>query len=153
MDRSLDVISILKNDHETLRKLLDELSATSNRANKKRHELLDKVVKELKVHTQLEEEIVYPALKKAGHDHETDQMYYEAREEHRAVEKLVIPDLEKTDVSTDQFAGRVKVLKEMVEHHVEEEESEMFPKMEALFSDEQRAKMGEMLNDRRRTLH
>ncbi|MDX9875083.1 MAG: hemerythrin domain-containing protein, partial [Spongiibacteraceae bacterium] len=86
MKKTMDVIDVLKHDHEVVRKLLEELSETTNRATKKREELFGKISKELKIHTQLEEEIVYPAFKKASSSSETNKMYYEAFEEHRAVE-------------------------------------------------------------------
>ncbi|MNZ98441.1 hypothetical protein D3C78_1177240 [compost metagenome] len=54
-------------------------------------------------------------------------MYYEAKEEHRTVDSLVLPDLKATDPTQPEFAGRVKVVKELLEHHIEEEEKEMFP--------------------------
>ncbi len=152
MKKTMDVIDVLKHDHEVVRKLLEELSETTNRATKKREELFGKISKELKIHTQLEEEIVYPAFKKASSSSETNKMYYEAFEEHRAVEELVIPDLEKTDTGTDQFGGRVKVLKDLVEHHVEEEEEEMFKKMKEVFDRETRMELGRQLQERRAQL-
>lgn len=54
-------------------------------------------------------------------------MYYEAKEEHRTVDSLVLPDLKGTDPTSPEFAGRVKVIKELLEHHIEEEETDMFP--------------------------
>ena len=69
--------------------------------------------------------------RKAG-GKEQDVMYYEAKEEHRTVDSLVLPDLKVTDPSTPEFAGRVKVVKELLEHHIEEEETEMFPQAKKL---------------------
>lgn len=141
---SLNAIELLINDHEIVKELLGELMTTSNRATKKRKELLDKIDQELKLHTRIEEEIFYPAFKKAGKKEEA-QMYFEAIEEHRAVEELVLPDLESTEVNGDKFGGRAKVLKELLEHHIEEEESEMFPRARELFSDEQLEQLGEQM--------
>ena len=59
-------------------------------------------------------------------------MYYEAKEEHRTVDSLVLPDLKMTDPTTPEFAGRAKVVKELLEHHIEEEETEMFPQAKKL---------------------
>lgn len=81
---------------------------------------------EITLHTKLEEEILYPAFRKAG-GKEQDIMYHEAKEEHRTVDSLVLPDLKQTEPSSTEFSGRVKVVKELLEHHIEEEESEMFP--------------------------
>ena len=141
---SLNAIELLINDHETVKELMAELMKTSNRATKKRTQLLNKIDQELKLHTRIEEEIFYPAFKKAGKK-EDAQMYFEALEEHRAVEELVLPDLENTDVNGDKFGGRAKVLKELLEHHIEEEESEMFPRARELFSDEQLEQLGEQM--------
>ena len=122
-------IEMLKKDHKKMKQLLAELAESGERATKKRTELLETIEKELKIHTTLEEEIFYPAFRSAnGKDH--DRMYFEAMEEHRAVEKLVLPDLLKTEPGSESFSGRAKVLKELIEHHVDEEEQDMFPAAE-----------------------
>ncbi len=127
----MNAIELLKNDHELVKKLLGELSETTERAVKKRTELLRRIELELTQHTSIEEEIFYPALKQVG-EKDDAQMYYEAKEEHRTVDALVLPDLKKTKPDSVEFAGRVKVLKELLEHHIEEEEQEMFPRAEEL---------------------
>jgi iron-sulfur cluster repair protein YtfE (RIC family) len=118
----MDAISLLKQDHKTVRVLLTELAETTTRAKKTRSELLQKIKTELEVHTTIEEEIFYPAFKAAGEKADDSKMFFEALEEHRAAGDLVLPDLLKTDVGSDQFSGRAKVLKELVEHHADEEE-------------------------------
>jgi iron-sulfur cluster repair protein YtfE (RIC family) len=127
----MNAIELLKQDHETVRKLLDQLSSTTERAVKTRQELLHRIEQELTVHTQLEEQIFYPAYKQAG-GKDAAIMDAEAREEHRTVEALVLPDLLKTDPASIPFTGRVKVLKELLEHHIEEEEGELFPEADKL---------------------
>jgi hemerythrin superfamily protein len=119
-------IDLLKDDHKKVRGLLDKLEKAKSPA--KRAALLDKVHGELAVHVKIEEEIFYPAFRKALDTKEGDKMFFEAREEHRAVDDLVLPDLLKTKPDSEKFAGRAKVLKELVEHHADEEEEEMFPK-------------------------
>jgi hemerythrin-like domain-containing protein len=141
-----NAISMLKQEHEEVRKLLDKLMETSNGAVKTRTDLLEKIATKLRAHTKIEEEILYPALRDAGSDKEK-KMYYEAVEEHRAVEELVLPDLEKTDPASNEFAGRAKVLKELIEHHIDEEESELFPDVEQLFEASQLKSMGEKMAD------
>ncbi|QBF26756.1 hemerythrin domain-containing protein [Pseudomonas tructae] len=122
----MNAIDLLLQDHRVVKKLLEELSATTERAVKKRAELLQRIEQELQIHTALEEEILYPAIKQAGGKEEA-KMYYEAKEEHRTVDSLVLPDLLHTETGTTEFAGRVKVMKELLEHHIEEEENELFP--------------------------
>lgn len=122
----MNAIDLLKADHEKVKSILSQLSESTDRAVKKRTELLEKLELEVSIHTQLEEEILYPAYKAAGGKAESE-MYYEAKEEHRTVDSLVLPDLKGTDPTSPEFAGRVKVIKELLEHHIEEEETDMFP--------------------------
>jgi hemerythrin-like domain-containing protein len=146
-----NAIELLKADHETVRKLLNEISETTERAEKTRGELLERIASELSVHTRIEEEIFYPAFRDAG-EKEESVMVYEAREEHRAVDELVLPDLEKTEVGSMEFSGRVKVLKELIEHHADEEEEEMFPKAEQLLSEAELEELGQRMQARKKEL-
>ncbi|MEX5510438.1 hemerythrin domain-containing protein [Pseudomonas paralactis] len=127
----MNAIDLLKADHERVKTLLTQLSESTERGVKKRTELLARLEMEITLHTQLEEEILYPAFRKAG-GKEQEVMYHEAKEEHRTVDALVLPDLKQTEPSSTEFSGRVKVLKELLEHHIEEEESEMFPQAKKL---------------------
>jgi hemerythrin-like domain-containing protein len=79
-------------------------------------------------------------------------MFFEAKEEHRAVDQLVLPDLVKTDTSSAAFAGRVKVLKELVEHHAEEEEKEMFPRARKLLSTDRLKEIGSQMEQRKQEM-
>ncbi|RON93367.1 hemerythrin [Pseudomonas chlororaphis] len=127
----MNAIDLLLADHERVKTILTQLSESTERGIKKRTDLLNKLEMEVTVHTQLEEQILYPAFKKAG-GKEQQVMYYEAKEEHRSVDSLVLPDLKATDPSAPEFAGRVKVVKELLEHHIDEEEREMFPQARKL---------------------
>ena len=115
----MNAIDLLKADHQTVKTILAQLSESTDKAIKKRTDLLDKLEMEISIHTKLEEEILYPAFKAAG-TREQDVLYFEAKEEHRTVDSLVLPDLKQTDPGTPEFAGRVKVVKELLEHHIEE---------------------------------
>jgi len=147
----MDAIQLLKSDHETVRDLLEKLTETTERASKTRKDLLEKIEKELKVHTTIEEEIFYPAVRDAG-GRERAVMVAEAREEHRAVDELVLPDLLHTDVGSVQFSGRAKVLKELIEHHAEEEEEEMFPDARKALGKAELEKLGEQMMARKEEL-
>jgi len=140
----MNAIDLLKADHEKVKGILSQLSESTDRALKKRVDLLDKLEMEITIHTQLEEQILYPAFKEAG-GKEQDEMYYEAKEEHRTVDSLVLPDLKSTDPSTPEFAGRVKVVKELLEHHIEEEETEMFPQAKKLLGKAKLDELGEQM--------
>jgi hemerythrin superfamily protein len=137
----MNAIDLLKADHEKVKAILSQLSESTDRALKKRVELLGKLEMEITIHTRLEEEILYPAFKEAG-SKEEDIMYYEAKEEHRTVDSLVLPDLKVTDPSTPEFSGRVKVVKELLEHHIEEEETEMFPEARKLLGKAELEELG-----------
>lgn len=147
----MNAIELLVQDHHLVRKLLEELSSTTERAVKKRAELLARIKQEVSIHTALEEEILYPAIKQAG-DKEVAKMYYEAKEEHRTVDSLVIPDLLHTETGTVEFAGRVKVMKELLEHHIEEEESELFPTARRLLGRQKLEDMGHAMEAQKKLL-
>ena len=147
----MNAIELLKDDHQKVLKMLDEITDTTERAVKTRTDLLAKIEAELKVHTTLEEEDVYPAYKQAGGKDES-KTFHEAVEEHRAVEKLVLPDLLKTKPDALEFSGRVKVLKELLEHHIEEEETEMFKDAAKLLSKEQLNDLGEQMAAKQKRL-
>ncbi len=145
----MDAISLLKDDHQKVRKLLKELDDTTNRAEKTRPELLATIAMELRVHSAIEEEIFYPAFKAAGDKADDGKMYFEALEEHRAAGELVLPDLLDTDVTSDQFGGRAKVLKELIEHHAGEEEKDMFPRARELLGKDVLIELGARMQARK----
>jgi hemerythrin superfamily protein len=148
----MDAITLLKNDHDAVEKLLDELAQSTPRGVKKRTELLEKIRVELKAHTTIEEEIFYPAFKARGDQSDDDKMYFEALEEHRAAGDLVLPDLLATPVGNEKFSGRAKVLKELVTHHADEEEKEMFPRAKKLLDKATLASLGEKMAMRKSEL-
>jgi hemerythrin-like domain-containing protein len=139
-----DAISLLTQDHERVRGLLDELEQTTDKAASKREQLLATIEQELKVHTKIEEDVFYPAFLDAARKIDDKKLYYEAVEEHHAVD-LVLPEIKQTDPTTVQFAAKAKVLKDLVEHHAGEEESEMFPRARKLLSREDLLRLGEQL--------
>jgi hemerythrin superfamily protein len=152
MEKAMDAITLLKDDHKVLRTLLGELEKSTSRAAKKRTTLLAKIDSNLKAHSAIEEEIFYPAFKEAGQKSDDDKMYFEALEEHRAAGDLVLPDLLETDPASENFSGRAKVLKELVEHHAGEEEKEMFPRARKLLTREELRDLGEKMEARRKIL-
>ncbi|MCQ4287395.1 hemerythrin domain-containing protein [Pseudomonas stutzeri] len=144
----MNAIDLLIEDHERVKDILTRLTESTERAVKTRADLLQKLEMEVTIHTQLEEQILYPAYKEAGGKEEL-KMYYEAKEEHRAVDSLVLPDLKVTDPGSVEFSGRAKVCKELLEHHIEEEESEMFPQARELFDEARLEEMGEQMSELR----
>ena len=141
-----DAIALLKQDHEAVRGLLERASKSSGQ---RRSQVLAKIDKEVKIHSQIEEEIFYPAFRDAAAKKDDRKLYFEAVEEHRVVD-LVMPDVE--NGSDEQVAAHVKVLKELIEHHAEEEETSMFPKARKLFDRAELRELGERLQARKKAL-
>src|SRR5437764_2896837 len=123
----MDSIEVLKKDPRTARQMLSRLGSSSRKRGAGSGALRRRIENELKVHTQIEEEIFYPAFRDAVESEKDEKLYYEAIEEHHVVD-LVMPEIKSTSRTSDEFAAKAKVLKDIVEHHAEEEESEMFPK-------------------------
>ena len=126
-----DAIAILKEDHKKVRGLLGELEETSEHASGRREKLLTTIEQELKIHTKIEEEIFYPAFREAAEKKDDKKLYCEAVEEHHVVD-LVLPEIKATAADSEEFGAKAKVLKDLVEHHAEEEETEMFPRAKKL---------------------
>lgn len=148
----MNAIQLLREDHKTVRGLLADLESTTRRGAKKRASLLARLAQEIDVHTRIEEDIFYPAFKEAGDKSDDAKLYYEAREEHRAAGEMVLPDLLKTAPDSEEFGGRAKVLKELVEHHAREEEREMFPRARQLLTAAQLRELGERMMERKQEL-
>lgn len=137
-----DILKTLTTEHQTVRALFEEMNATTDRAKKTRAALLERIEASLLSHAKWEEQVLYPEFKKRA-DRDGLQTHAEAVEEHRAVEQTVMPDVNAADVGTPEFAGRVKVFAEMVDHHAKEEEKTMFKMVRELFSMEERARLDE----------
>lgn len=138
-----DILKTLKREHDDLSELFDRLNETTERAEKTRPELLEKIKAGLLPHAVWEEQVFYPAFK-ARADRDGLVAHAEAVQEHRAVELRVLPDLEAAKPTSTQFAGRAKVLAEFVEHHAKEEENTMFAMARMLFSAEELADFDDM---------
>jgi hemerythrin superfamily protein len=137
----MNAFTLLKADHKKVEGLLEKIDSTTERGVKTREDLFAQLKTELDVHAHIEETILYPALEEFEVTHD---ITLEAYEEHRLVKQL-LTELEKMDKGEEQWTARFTVLKENVEHHVEEEEGEMFPKARKALSEEQAEELGERL--------
>ena len=146
-----NAITLLKSDHVTVKRLLRELDGTTERAVKERERLLGEIERELKIHSQIEEELFYPTFKKAAEDTEAEDLFYEATEEHHVVD-MVLPELKSTNPKTPEFGAKAKVLRELVEHHAKEEETQMFTKARQLLNDQQLRILGDEMQARKESL-
>jgi hemerythrin-like domain-containing protein len=137
-----NILKTLKDEHDVLRALFDEMKGTSDRAAKKRVELLDKIESNLIPHAKWEEQVFYPAFKERA-DREGLQTHSEALAEHHAVENSVIPEVHMAEPGTPEFAGRTKVFGEFIDHHATEEEKTMFKMAREMFDAKELAQMDE----------
>ena len=121
----MNPFELLKEDHRKVAQLMEQLENIQGGGDRKgQKDLFRQIKEELEVHSQIEEAIFYPALQV---ETETEEITREAYEEHKLV-KTILNELEKMPVEDPQWMARFTVLRENVEHHVEEEEEEMFSK-------------------------
>ena len=144
----MDAIQLLKADHDKVKKLLNEGDATTERAEKTRTELLATLKQELTVHEEIEETIFYPALKEHP---KAKEIVNEAYEEHNVVDS-VMSELEATDVTDERWAAKFTVMKENIEHHIEEEEGEMFKQARSVFDAAELQALGDRMAARKAEL-
>lgn len=139
----MDAFTLLKADHKKVAGLMDKIEDTTERATKTREELFTELKSELDIHAQIEETILYPVLEKAK---ETHDISLEAYEEHKVVKQL-LSELESEPKNAEEWTAKFTVLKENVEHHVEEEEGEMFKKARRVLSEEEIEELGTRLEE------
>ena len=142
----MDAFAVLKADHEKVAGILETIEETTERAAKGRDEMFARLKSELDLHAVIEEEIFYPALEESE---ETRDITLEAYEEHRMVKQL-LAELEAEPKDTEEWTAKFTVLKENIEHHVEEEEGEMFTKARKALSNEEIESLGEELQAAKR---
>lgn len=117
-----NAVELLKHDHRVVETLFSKFEDSEGAADKRK--LIKTIIDELTVHAKVEEKVVYPVLDKVEHE-----MAGEAIQEHHVV-KFLLRELKNTTRITDEIEAKVKVLKEIVQHHVQEEEGEMLPQLE-----------------------
>ena len=146
-----NAITMLKADHATVKRLLRELNATTDRAVKERTRLVEQIERELKTHAQIEEEVFYPAFLAATEKTDAQDMFYEAAEEHHLID-ILLPALAHANPKSHEFEAKAKVLQDLIEHHVKEEEGEMFPKARQVFDEDQLRELGDLMAARKETI-
>ncbi|KQV37979.1 hemerythrin domain-containing protein [Massilia sp. Root335] len=121
-----DAIALLTADHREVSDMFEQFDQLGDRATTSKEKLKDKICKALIAHTTIEEEIFYPAVR--AKIEEGEDMVDEAVVEHAAAKDL-IKQLQEMQPDDELYDAKVKVLGEQIEHHVKEEEKEMFPKV------------------------
>lgn len=126
---SIDAVELLTQQHREVEEMFERFEKMTDRAKVSKKKLADEICNALIMHTTIEEEIFYPATREASED--TEDLVDEAVVEHASAKDLIAQIME-MDPDDDLYDAKVKVLSEMIEHHVEEEEKEMFPKTRKL---------------------
>ncbi|HKP95582.1 MAG TPA: hemerythrin domain-containing protein [Fibrobacteria bacterium] len=139
----MDVYKLLHEDHIKVKSLFKELEDTTERAVKTREHLFANLKMELTLHAEAEERFFYPRLEPPK---ETHELTLEALEEHKVV-KTLLAELDEDDKGTEEWAAKLTVLRENVEHHVKEEEEELFRKAKAVLSREDAESIGEEIEE------
>lgn len=142
--KSQDATALLRADHKVVSGLFAQYEDARTATQKKK--LVAQICTELSVHAQVEEEIFYPAVKRALKDKE---LVPEATVEHATLKDL-IAQVEGIEPDGEMFDAKIKVLAEYVEHHVKEEQNEMFPKAKA--TDLDMMALGAQLSERKAEL-
>ncbi len=122
----MDAITLLKDDHKAVEALFKRFEKAGEHAYATKREIVDRIIEALSVHAAIEEQIFYPVTRATVPD--TEDVVLESLEEHHIV-KWVLSELEHMDPEDERFDAKVTVLIENVRHHVEEEETEYFPKV------------------------
>jgi hypothetical protein len=128
----MEPTQLLKKQHREVEGLFKKVDRAEGADERRR--LMEQIASRLELHTRLEEEVFYPAVR-ALDSKKAREMIDEAYEEHHVV-KLVLHELPRVDPEDERFHAKMTVLKELIEHHVEEEESEMFKLARKLDEDE-----------------
>jgi hemerythrin-like domain-containing protein len=123
---STDAIVLLKNDHKEIRKVFRDFQKAGENANATKGRLVKKMIELLTVHTYIENEVMYPRVRELMPEVEDDVL--ESYEEHHVADVLVM-ELSMMKPSDERFTAKTTVLIENVDHHIDEEEKEWFPKV------------------------
>ncbi len=141
----MDALDLLKDDHRRVEKLLAEMDETSESDAAKREDLFRRFTAEMQTHEIIEEEILYPALK----DHpKAKEVVLEGYEEHHVVD-TIMNELNEVPFDHETWGAKFSVMKENIEHHIEEEEEEMFEKAEDIFDSEELDRLGARMQQRK----
>ena len=144
----MNAMDLLKQDHEKVKKLMEEIDSTTERGVKTREELFAKFKKEMSVHERIEEEIFYPRLTEQA---KTKEIALEGYEEHHVVD-VVIGELDDVAYDDERWGAKFTVMKENVEHHIEEEEGEMFKLAKQALDSDELEELGERMEAMKKEL-
>ena len=146
----MNVLTILRKDHALVRSLFNKYGNAGKSSHEKKLQLFEQIRRELQIHSRAEEEIFYPAIK-AVNGAESRKLVSEALNEHKAVEELLI-QISRLKPTDNSFDENMETLFENVDHHVEQEEGEIFQFVEENCSEEQLNDFGRQMEERKKAL-
>jgi hemerythrin superfamily protein len=136
----MDALQLLKSDHDTVRKLFQQWQEAHEAGDEgQQASLTATIIDELQLHTSIEEQVFYPAVRQV--DEEVEALVLEGLEEHHVADRL-IEELQGLATKEEAYTPKMQVLIENIEHHAEEEESELFPKLREYMDQEQLEQLG-----------
>jgi hemerythrin superfamily protein len=144
----MDAITLLKDDHQTVEQLFKRFEKAGDRAHVQKRQIVDRIIEELSVHAAIEEQVFYPVARAAVP--KTEDLVLESLEEHHVV-KWLLSELVDMDPAHERFDAKVTVLIENVRHHVEEEESDFFPKVRKQLGRKELTDLGETMADAKKS--
>ncbi|HEY2802418.1 MAG TPA: hemerythrin domain-containing protein [Actinomycetota bacterium] len=144
----MNAIELLKQDHVNVKKLMEEIDSTTERGVKTREELFARFKREMTVHERIEEKIFYPRLTEQA---KTKDIALEGYEEHHVVD-MVMAELDDVPYDDEHWAAKFTVMKENVEHHIEEEEGEMFKLARQALESDELEELGERMESMKKEL-
>ena len=143
----MNVLHILEQDHQRVRELFQQARNANDAGTRK--VLFNKIDTELEIHAHIEETVFYPAIEEYE---EFDDLVTDAVVEHQKV-KILLGELEDLAAETHDFGSKLEKLMDAVEHHVQEEEGDMFPKIRELFDEDELEQLGKELESAKGTQH
>ena len=140
----MDIYTKLKEDHDKMKKIMDKIAKTSTGSTATRKKLFMQLKNELFAHAKVEEAVFYTSIQSRKN---LKEEVLEAYNEHRMI-AMLLDELDTIPKGNDQWLAKFHFLKELVEHHVEDEENEVFPKAEEILSDKKAEELGELMVQR-----
>ena len=144
----MDAITYLKDDHRTVEQLFKRFEQAGDNAHVQKRQIVDRIIEELSVHAAIEEQVFYPVARASVPG--TEEIALESLEEHHIV-KWLLSELVDMDPAHERFDAKVTVLMENVRHHVEEEESDFFPKVRKHLGRNELADLGDTLAEAKKS--
>lgn len=145
VERKVDALTMLKNDHDEIKELMSQLDAQSDDKSSDKETVFTMLSQKLQLHEALEESIFYPAMKQHP---KTKELALEGYDEHEELDEVML-QIKGLDFMDAGWPDKVKAMKEKLEHHIQEEEEELFPKAQQVFSEEELQELGSRMEEQR----